>query len=97
MGFPTETVYGLGADATNDEAVAAIFRAKNRPRFNPLIIHFTDEDAASAAVVFSEIARTLTRAFWPCHTSEINRAIGTTSRAEMVDPSASQKEGVPFQ
>ncbi len=42
VAFPTETVYGLGADATNDEAVASIFRAKGRPRFNPLIVHLAD-------------------------------------------------------
>ena len=42
VAFPTETVYGLGADATDDKAVAAIFEAKGRPRFNPLIVHFAD-------------------------------------------------------
>ena len=42
VAFPTETVYGLGADATNDEAVACIFDVKKRPYFNPLIIHFKD-------------------------------------------------------
>ncbi|MGI9412668.1 MAG: L-threonylcarbamoyladenylate synthase, partial [Hyphomicrobiales bacterium] len=42
VAFPTETVYGLGADATSDEAVAAIFEAKGRPRFNPLIVHVLD-------------------------------------------------------
>src|SRR5918992_1536811 len=46
VAFPTETVYGLGADATNAEAVARIYAAKERPRFNPLIAHVADVDAA---------------------------------------------------
>ena len=49
VAFPTETVYGLGGDATDDHAVAAIFAAKDRPRFNPLIIHVADADAAARA------------------------------------------------
>lgn len=65
VAFPTETVYGLGADATNGEAVAAIFAAKNRPDFNPLIIHVTDMDAAAALVVFDDRARLLAGRFWP--------------------------------
>ena len=65
VAFPTETVYGLGADATNDRAVAAIFAAKGRPRFNPLIVHFPDRESAAAAVVFDERARTLAERFWP--------------------------------
>lgn len=65
VAFPTETVYGLGADATNDKAVAAIFAAKDRPRFNPLIVHFVDADAASSAVAFNRPARRLAEAFWP--------------------------------
>ena len=47
VAFPTETVYGLGADACNGRAVAAIFAAKGRPRFNPLIVHVPDADAAA--------------------------------------------------
>ncbi len=46
VAFGTETVYGLGADATNDRAVAGIFAAKQRPRFNPLICHYPNADAA---------------------------------------------------
>ncbi len=65
VAFPTETVYGLGADATNDGAVAAIFAAKNRPGFNPLIVHFPNADAAAGAVRFDDRARLLARAFWP--------------------------------
>ncbi len=65
VAFPTETVYGLGADATDDHAVAAIFAAKGRPRFNPLIVHVPDLAAAEALVDFSHIARALADAFWP--------------------------------
>jgi L-threonylcarbamoyladenylate synthase len=65
IAFPTETVYGLGADATNDKAVAAVFAAKDRPTFNPLIVHVADADAAEAAVVFNDPARKLASAFWP--------------------------------
>ena len=65
VAFPTETVYGLGADSTNDRAVAAIFEAKGRPRFNPLIIHVADVRQAAEAAVFDGRARKLARAFWP--------------------------------
>ncbi len=65
VAFPTETVYGLGADATNDDAVAAVFAAKDRPRFNPLIIHFPDGDKAGEAVVFDGRAERLAKEFWP--------------------------------
>ena len=65
VAFPTETVYGLGADATNARAVAAIFEAKGRPRFNPLISHVADtEDAARFAMLSTE-AGALAAAFWP--------------------------------
>jgi L-threonylcarbamoyladenylate synthase len=65
VAFPTETVYGLGADATNDDAVAAVFAAKGRPSFNPLIVHFTDVDAAACDVDVDDRARTLAERFWP--------------------------------
>lgn len=65
IAFPTETVYGLGADATNGEAVARVFAAKNRPEFNPLIVHLPDTAAAEAAVHFNDTARKLADAFWP--------------------------------
>jgi L-threonylcarbamoyladenylate synthase len=65
VAFPTETVYGLGADATNGEAVAGVFAAKNRPRFNPLIVHVPDMAAAERLVVFCDVSRTLAAAFWP--------------------------------
>jgi len=65
VAFPTETVYGLGADATNDEAVARIFAAKDRPNFNPLIVHVRDADEASAYVAMNEDAKALAGRFWP--------------------------------
>lgn len=65
VAFPTETVYGLGADATNGAAVAKIFAAKGRPRFNPLISHVADLDAADKLALFDERARLLAAAFWP--------------------------------
>jgi L-threonylcarbamoyladenylate synthase len=65
VAFGTETVYGLGADSTNDSAVAGIFAAKQRPRFNPLICHYPHADAALADVVANAQARSLAAAFWP--------------------------------
>lgn len=65
VAIPTETVYGLGADATNGTAVAAIFEAKGRPRFNPLICHVSDRAMAEATGVFDDVARLLADAFWP--------------------------------
>jgi len=63
--LPTETVYGLGADAGNPEAVAKIFEAKGRPRFNPLISHVADAVAAQGIGLFDDKARALAEAFWP--------------------------------
>ena len=63
--FPTETVYGLGADASSDQAVATLFAAKGRPSFNPLISHVADADTAFALGAFSADARKLAEAFWP--------------------------------
>jgi L-threonylcarbamoyladenylate synthase len=65
VAFPTETVYGLGADATNGRAVASIFVAKGRPHFNPLIVHVKDAEQAHEFAVFSSLAEELTQAFWP--------------------------------
>lgn len=65
VAFPTETVYGLGADAGSDRAVAAIYAAKARPRFNPLIVHVPDAAAAAKLVHFDARARRLARRFWP--------------------------------
>lgn len=65
VAFPTETVYGLGGDATNDTAVAKIFAAKGRPQFNPLIVHLPDAEAARRLVAFDDRAETLAAALWP--------------------------------
>jgi L-threonylcarbamoyladenylate synthase len=65
VAFPTETVYGLGADATSDTAVAGIFEAKGRPRFNPLIVHVREMEQARALVEFNPVAMQLAEAFWP--------------------------------
>lgn len=65
VAFPTETVYGLGADACNGTAVAAIYQAKGRPQFNPLIVHVASVQAAQRYVKWSEEAQTLADAFWP--------------------------------
>jgi L-threonylcarbamoyladenylate synthase len=65
VAFPTETVYGLGADATNAEAVARLYEAKGRPSFNPLIAHVIDAAAARALARFDLAAERLAAAFWP--------------------------------
>jgi len=65
VAFGTETVYGLGADATNTRAVAAVFDAKGRPHFNPLIAHYPDADAAFRHVEAPALARMLAERFWP--------------------------------
>lgn len=65
VAFPTETVYGLGADARQGEAVAAIFAAKGRPLFNPLIVHVTGLEDARRHVEFSPRAQALAEKFWP--------------------------------
>jgi L-threonylcarbamoyladenylate synthase len=65
VGMPTETVYGLAADATNARAVAAVFAAKGRPAINPLIAHVPDLAAARQLAIFSPLAERLARAFWP--------------------------------
>jgi L-threonylcarbamoyladenylate synthase len=65
VAFPTETVYGLGADATEDRAVASLFEAKGRPTFNPLISHVADGTAARNIGRFDHTAERLAAAFWP--------------------------------
>ncbi len=65
VSIPTETVYGLAADATNGEAVARIYAAKDRPNFNPLISHISDLNMARRLAVFSPMAEQLAEAFWP--------------------------------
>jgi L-threonylcarbamoyladenylate synthase len=65
VAFGTETVYGLGGDATNADAVAGIFAAKGRPHFNPLISHYPSAEAAFRHVHASDLARAVAAAFWP--------------------------------
>lgn len=65
VAFPTETVYGLGADAENPEAVARIYAAKGRPSFNPLIVHVLDLDAAERIGEFPDEAKALAAIHWP--------------------------------
>jgi L-threonylcarbamoyladenylate synthase len=65
LAFPTETVYGLGADATDARAVARLYQAKGRPGFNPLIAHVADLAAARRAGSFTPLAETLAAKFWP--------------------------------
>ena len=65
VAFPTETVYGLGGDATNGRAVAAIFAAKGRPSFNPLIVHVADAAQAGEHAEMTPLAQRLAQAFWP--------------------------------
>jgi L-threonylcarbamoyladenylate synthase len=86
VAFPTETVYGLGADATSPKAVAGIYAAKGRPEFNPLISHVATLDAALKLGVFNTQALLLAKAYWPgpmtlvvpaiepCATCELARA-----------------------
>src|SRR5512132_2530073 len=65
VAFPTETVYGLGADATDGRAVARLSAAKGRPSFNPLIAHVADLAEAQTLARFDETALRLAKAFWP--------------------------------
>src|SRR2546423_12056621 len=65
VAFPTETVYGLGADATSGPAVARLYAAKGRPAFNPLIAHVTDVAAAERLARFDADAARLAKEFWP--------------------------------
>src|SRR5215475_3516301 len=65
VAFPTETVYGLGADATDARAVARLYEAKGRPSFNPLIAHLASADEAERVGVLDDAARALAAKFWP--------------------------------
>ncbi|HCP80729.1 MAG TPA: threonylcarbamoyl-AMP synthase [Octadecabacter sp.] len=65
VAFPTETVYGLGVDARNSDAVARLYQAKGRPSFNPLIVHVASLEIAETLVEFDDTARALAQAFWP--------------------------------
>lgn len=79
VAMPTETVYGLAADATNADAVACIYAAKDRPRFNPLIAHVAGMEMARAEGVFTGHAETLARAFWPGPLTLVLQAAGEGS------------------
>ena len=65
VAFPTETVYGLGANALDARAVAKVFAAKERPRFNPLIVHVPNLAEAEEYALINDLARSLADAFWP--------------------------------
>jgi L-threonylcarbamoyladenylate synthase len=65
VAFPTETVYGLGADALEEKAIAKVYAAKGRPSFNPLIVHVSSLDEAKSLGQFDESSESLAKAFWP--------------------------------
>ena len=65
VAFPTETVYGLGANAFSQEAVNKVYKIKRRPSFNPLIIHVSSYDMAKEYGVFDDLAKKLTEEYWP--------------------------------
>lgn len=112
VAIPTETVYGLAGDATNDLAIARIYEAKARPRFNPLIVHVLDRDAAATHAVLSENAERLAARFWPgpltlvlqrrtdCRVSRLASAgldtIAMRAPAHPVARAVLQKSGVPL-
>ena len=73
--LPTETVYGLAADAGNARAVARLYEAKGRPRFNPLIAHVVDSTAAERVAHFDDRARALASAFWPGPSRQLERSL----------------------
>jgi L-threonylcarbamoyladenylate synthase len=83
VAFPTETVYGLGADATRAEAVAGIYAAKARPRFNPLIAHVESPEAAEEQGRFDDTARLLARSFWPGPLTLVLPAAASCSVADL--------------
>lgn len=84
VAFPTETVYGLGADATNGQAVARIFDAKGRPRFNPLIVHVPGAAEAETLAHLTPIARLLIDAFWPGPLTLVLRRRTSSGLSELV-------------
>ncbi len=83
VAFPTETVYGLGGDATNGEAVARIFAAKGRPSFNPLIVHVLELGEAGKLGNFSYQAQRLAEAFWPGPLTLVVRRAANTPIADL--------------
>lgn len=84
VAFPTETVYGLGADATNGRAVAAVFAAKIRPRFNPLIVHVPNASVAMSHANWTPEAAALAQAFWPGPLTLVLPRLAHTPIAELV-------------
>jgi L-threonylcarbamoyladenylate synthase len=84
VGMPTETVYGLAADATNPDAVAAIFAAKRRPRFNPLIVHVASIVEAEQIATFPPDALRLGEAFWPGPLTLVVRRHAVSTIADLV-------------
>lgn len=91
LAMPTETVYGLAADATNAAAVAKIYEAKQRPQFNPLIAHFASKDAALQEVEFTPLAEKLADAFWPAPLTLVLRAKADTHICDLA------RAGLPTQ
>ena len=88
VAMPTETVYGLAADATNENAVLRIFKAKGRPAYNPLIIHVKNTTMAEEYTQWNDVAQTLAEKFWPgpltiVLPSRINSKIAKTARASL--------------
>ncbi|HRE45886.1 MAG TPA: L-threonylcarbamoyladenylate synthase, partial [Terricaulis sp.] len=83
VAFPTETVYGLGADASNPRAVAAIYEAKGRPSFNPLIAHVPGLKEAERHAKLPARARALAEAFWPGPLTLVAERLPESSVAEL--------------
>src|SRR5262245_9183057 len=83
VAFPTETVYGLGADATSATAIARLYAAKGRPRFNPLIAHVVDLAAAQPLAGFDAAAKKLAAAFWPGPLTLVLPRLATCPVAEL--------------
>lgn len=83
VAIPTETVYGLAADATHPQAVARIYAAKGRPVFNPLIVHFPDAEAALSEGLFNTHALSLARLFWPGPLTLVVPVTGSTLCCEL--------------
>ncbi len=84
VAFPTDTVYGLGADATNDRAVAEIFAAKDRPTFNPLIVHVSSIEMAVKLGHFDETARAFVKTYWPEPVSVVVPLVRTSGLSKLV-------------
>lgn len=84
VAIPTETVYGLAADATNGEAVARIYATKSRPRFNPLIVHVTGSDMAKRYAEWNDAAEKLTARYWPGPLTIVLKRRADCSLSELV-------------